>query len=813
MTNDDDEILHHRAREINDNGVNDNVNDNEHEHEHEHEHEMNVKKEEGVDRYDATAAQASAVYEMERLLALQEELEQQQQQQQDNGDNVDNDNINDNINDNDDEIQNDAFFFNNDNHNANNRTASIFNFSKKKSILKSNYTTISILLTILHILYVLRTRKQLYLALMYLTTSRLSYILFGNAIIASSISLYSLLIKFFLHKLRMMETESIAENLRWNITESVFALTMFREEVTLQLMGLFLVIVWTKCLHWACELRGSHLRMTQEAFYLVEDEEEENMGMDMDMGMGMGMGMGMDMNHMGMNHMGMNANANHTHPSTPSTSTTTHPSSSSSTSFISSMVTKHIPQSIKNHYNLIPRIHTQHIKYYIFMNLLYSIDICIIAYCSNELLIHGPSANILFLFEACIMLITVLNSHFLYSLHCMDGLVNVLQRIVIVLDEIRDDVVVKVVEEEEENEVGEEPATATNAHTHTTQQQQQQQQQQHSRRRIVIGRISSKWRDHRATANFSIELMSLSAKFLLHLTLFFTVFATYGLPISIIRDFYMAYLRLRQRLSSFVSYRRLTYNMDGRFETITTDEELEDLGKVCIICRDGMDVQGVNGVVKKLPLCGHAFHKHCLREWLVQQQSCPTCRADIQANEARARRIVEVVEEEEEEEEEEVVEEENYNGNTIDKVSEEKVTSLPVTTSSKTKQNDKDDDDTALKVFDYPILYRVNKTVQIANFVTTTKSNDHNDSNIYHQTIARDMDEGTIVVCTERRQWVWNNDDDNDSKEDANNNTTTCCNTNTANCASSGSGVFLKIPDGWIKANDLTKLLILNGNK
>ena len=38
-------------------------------------------------------------------------------------------------------------------------------------------------------------------------------------------------------------------------------------------------------------------------------------------------------------------------------------------------------------------------------------------------------------------------------------------------------------------------------------------------------------------------------------------------------------------------------------------------------------------------MCNHLFHKSCLREWLVQQQSCPTCRSDIasmQAQEAAA---------------------------------------------------------------------------------------------------------------------------------------------------------------------------------
>jgi hypothetical protein len=115
---------------------------------------------------------------------------------------------------------------------------------------------------------------------------------------------------------------------------------------------------------------------------------------------------------------------------------------------------------------------------------------------------------------------------------------------------------------------------------------------------------------------------------------FAIVFTYYGMPINIFREVYVSYQQLRQRLTSFANYRRLTANMNERFEAVRSDEELDELGRTCIICRDGMDARGG---CKKLPGCGHCFHGHCLREWLVQQQSCPTCRGDIQANEARAR--------------------------------------------------------------------------------------------------------------------------------------------------------------------------------
>jgi E3 ubiquitin-protein ligase synoviolin len=56
---------------------------------------------------------------------------------------------------------------------------------------------------------------------------------------------------------------------------------------------------------------------------------------------------------------------------------------------------------------------------------------------------------------------------------------------------------------------------------------------------------------------------------------------------------------------------------------------------------------------KRLPGCGHVFHKSCLREWLVQQQTCPTCRGDITAMEARQRqqqRLEQAAQEHEEQE-------------------------------------------------------------------------------------------------------------------------------------------------------------------
>jgi E3 ubiquitin-protein ligase synoviolin len=140
------------------------------------------------------------------------------------------------------------------------------------------------------------------------------------------------------------------------------------------------------------------------------------------------------------------------------------------------------------------------------------------------------------------------------------------------------------------------------------------------------------WKDHKATLIFAVEVQAQGAKFLFYITFFAIVLTYYGLPINLFREVYLSFQTLRSRLLAFANYRRLMASMD-RFESVPTDEELEEIGRVCIICRDEMSLQGS----KRLPGCGHVFHKSCLREWLVQQQSCPTCRGDIAAMEARQR--------------------------------------------------------------------------------------------------------------------------------------------------------------------------------
>ena len=55
---------------------------------------------------------------------------------------------------------------------------------------------------------------------------------------------------------------------------------------------------------------------------------------------------------------------------------------------------------------------------------------------------------------------------------------------------------------------------------------------------------------------------------------------------------------------------------------MASKEELCKNSDDCPICWDKMETG------RKLP-CGHLFHNYCLRSWLEQDTSCPTCRKSL----------------------------------------------------------------------------------------------------------------------------------------------------------------------------------------
>ncbi|XP_048040569.1 E3 ubiquitin-protein ligase AMFR isoform X1 [Megalobrama amblycephala] len=86
---------------------------------------------------------------------------------------------------------------------------------------------------------------------------------------------------------------------------------------------------------------------------------------------------------------------------------------------------------------------------------------------------------------------------------------------------------------------------------------------------------------------------------------------------------------MQHRLLQHKNYLHIYDVMDMRF-SMATMEELASHDDRCAICWEKMYT------AYKLP-CGHLFHKSCLRAWLEQDMSCPTCRMSVNMSGSQTR--------------------------------------------------------------------------------------------------------------------------------------------------------------------------------
>ncbi|KAL3806006.1 hypothetical protein ACHAXA_003465 [Cyclostephanos tholiformis] len=429
------------------------------------------------------------------------------------------------------------------------------------------YVPMSMMAAFLLLMRTLRTRGQFYLALSYLQTSKLSYVILGNAIIAFSVGLFGVITSLFLDGgLRTTERTSIGENIRWDVTETCLALTIFRSELDVLTAIEFLVLVVMKCLHWSVELRGGHLRMTEEVFIYPDEIVDED---------------------------------------------------------------DSVPNGRSRWWHWwdhkrMPRLRVTHVSYYSLIVVLLGLDVLAVAHCALSVATHGASVDILFGFESAILLVSCLRSMGLYHLHAIDGVMGVFHHIaegehhrvpvggLAEADEGRGstqtpsddsgsgDPAIEGGErrrpQDPQGEGGHSDALAASAsaatalvdlcppHPSTTSTWTM------NLAKKLVERLANPWRDRRAMLSFAIELQAQAAKFMFYLVFFAIVFTYYGMPINIFREVYVSFHQLRRRLMAFNTYRRLTHNMDKRFESIKDEDELDRLGHTCIICRDSMDL-------------------------------------------------------------------------------------------------------------------------------------------------------------------------------------------------------------------------------
>ncbi|MBN3317902.1 AMFR ligase, partial [Atractosteus spatula] len=134
-----------------------------------------------------------------------------------------------------------------------------------------------------------------------------------------------------------------------------------------------------------------------------------------------------------------------------------------------------------------------------------------------------------------------------------------------------------------------------------------------------------------------LALLSLDLMHHIHMLLFGNIWLSMASLVIFMQLRYLFH-EVQRRIRRHKNYLRVIGNMEARF-AVATAEELAANNDDCAICWDSMQA------ARKLP-CGHLFHNSCLRSWLEQDTSCPTCRMSLniseggQAREDRQREVL-----------------------------------------------------------------------------------------------------------------------------------------------------------------------------
>lgn len=123
-------------------------------------------------------------------------------------------------------------------------------------------------------------------------------------------------------------------------------------------------------------------------------------------------------------------------------------------------------------------------------------------------------------------------------------------------------------------------------------------------------------------AELVFELTALAIDFFhhLHMLLWGNIFLSMASLVICMQLRYLFY-EMQRRLKKHKNYLRVVRHMEKNYP-MALNEELETNSDDCAICWDKMES------ARKLP-CGHLFHNSCLRSWLEQDTSCPTCRTSL----------------------------------------------------------------------------------------------------------------------------------------------------------------------------------------
>ena len=123
----------------------------------------------------------------------------------------------------------------------------------------SSYFYTSLAATVAIAAHAVITREQFYPIILFLVTSKVSFVVLSNMAIAAILLIGRISQYIFLGALRDVEVEQLVERSKYTITETCLALAVFRNELSPPILALFGVLLFLKAFHWLSKLRIDYL--------------------------------------------------------------------------------------------------------------------------------------------------------------------------------------------------------------------------------------------------------------------------------------------------------------------------------------------------------------------------------------------------------------------------------------------------------------------------------------------------------------------------------------------------------------------------
>lgn len=121
------------------------------------------------------------------------------------------------------------------------------------------YFALSVFSQISVILYAINSREQFFPILLFLTSSKISFLVCANMILAVAMLVGKISKSLFLGTLRETEREILMEKAKYSVFEMCFALTIFRNELTASIILFFGLLLFLKSFHWLGKARFEYL--------------------------------------------------------------------------------------------------------------------------------------------------------------------------------------------------------------------------------------------------------------------------------------------------------------------------------------------------------------------------------------------------------------------------------------------------------------------------------------------------------------------------------------------------------------------------